>query len=248
MSTFNEIHALQFAWFTPEEAATKEIEATFRNTFGLMPDQVQRQRPPASPVPITVASATEGTTQFRVQAVPGRVDLFIEPTSNDPTHFPAFTDFAVILEGLTRAKTFCQFTGSGTYRQSFIVKLAKRVPDPAGFGDEFARILGVNNNLRGAADLSFQLNKTVHLGQYDINRVLRWTAETAQYQQFSFNAAAPLTPGPIGLAYFVTYLIDINTVPNLGKSFDAGGQIAVLEKLGSVVQRCVGFESLGDVK
>jgi hypothetical protein len=249
VTAFNEIHAVQFAWFTPEDRVTKDIEAAFRSVVGVEPDQIQRQRPPATPVPILVASAIVGTTQFRVQAVPGRVDLFIEPMSNDPVHFPFFDDFAVIQESLAKAKLFCQFTGSSTFRQSFVVKIAKRLPDAAGFGGEFRRILGVDYDLSGVADLAFQMNKVTKLGQYDINRVLRWTSEVAQVQQVSFAAASQGMPAGavVGLAHFVSYVIDINTVPS-GKSFDAGGQISVLEKLGSVVQRCVAFETLGDVK
>lgn len=228
---------------------TKDIEAAFRSAIGLLPDQVQRQRPPATPVPIVVASATENGTQFKVQAVPGRVDLFVEPVSNDPRSFPAFTDFGIIPESLSKAKAFCHSTGSSTYRQSFIVRLAKRLPDATGFGDEFVRILGVQNNLSGASDLVFQMNKIVRLGQYDINRVLKWAAEVAQFQQISFSPAMPGQPSGslVGLAHFVSYVMDINTVPS-GRAFDAGGQISVLEKLASVVQRCAGFESLGDVK
>ncbi|UCI06281.1 hypothetical protein [Mesorhizobium sp. B1-1-8] len=251
LSAFNEIHALQFAWFTPEDKATKDIETTFRSVTGLDPDQVQRQRPPATPVPILVASATQSTTgtQFRIQVVPGRVDLFIEPLSNDPLQFPYFSDFGIIPESLAKAKSFCQFTGSSTVRQSFIVRLAKRLPDASAFGPEFRKILGVDYDLGGASDLVFQFNKIVRLGQYDINRVLRWAAEIAQVQQVSFAAGSQGIPAGavVGTAHMVSYVMDINTVPN-GKSFDAGGQISVLEKLGSVVQRCVAFESVGDVK
>lgn len=249
MTAFNEVHAVQFAWFTPEDRVTKDIEAAFRAVVGVDPDQIQRQRPPATPVPILVASAIVDATQYRVQAVPGRIDLFVEPVSNDPVHFPFFGNFGVIQDSLTKAKLFCQFTGSSTFRQSFVVKIAKRLPDASGFGNEFRKILGVDHDLSGVADLAFQMNKVARLGQHDINRVLRWTSEVAQVQQVSFASASQGMPmgSVVGLAHFVSYVIDINSVPG-GKSFDAGGQISLLEKLGSVVQRCVEFETLGDVK
>ncbi|TIN10371.1 hypothetical protein [Mesorhizobium sp.] len=254
MTAFNELQSLQFAWFTADESATKDIETTFRKVIGTLPDQVQRQRPPATPIPILVASAVVDTTQFRVQAVPGRVDLFVEPVSNDPSNFPFFSDLAVIQNSLSKAKAFCQFTGSAG-RQSFVVKIAKRLTNASAFGDEFQKILGVEHNMSGTADLIFQINKVVRLGQLEINRVLRWSAENAQYQQFALNAHGSIAVGPpigvqntvLGSAHFVSYVMDINTVPN-GKSYDAGGQTSVLEKLGSVVQRCLAFETLGDVK
>ncbi|TJV70302.1 MAG: hypothetical protein E5X76_19900 [Mesorhizobium sp.] len=250
MTSFNEIQALQFAWFTGDETPYGNIEAAFKAVTGVDAEQLQRQRPPNTPVPLSNASAVvDSKAQIRLQVSPGRADIFIEPVSTEPS-FPFFDSPDVVNEYLQKAKKYCKYSGK-VNRQSFIIKIAKRVPSATAFGAEFAKVLGSHFDEAGTSDHVLQINKRVKLGALEINRVLKWATEIGEIHRVSvngqFSAPGIFTPTVVVASNFVTYLIDVNTVPT-DKLVDAGGQIAILDKLSLVVKQCMEFESLGDLK
>lgn len=246
LPSFDELQSLQFVWFLSGGDTAQGTEEVFKTVFGFEPDNIQRQRPPSVPFPLTLASAVDSNVHVRLQMSPARVDMVIDPIPVGDEQFPHFKDFSIIDKYLAAAMTYCRVGEMRATRQSFIIRTAARMKTREEFGPEFAKILQSEAALEDTSEHLIQINKRTKVDELEINRVLRWSTEERHVQQFAMAPGEFSFGSIVGVANFMVYIMDINTVPAV--PLDGEGQILVLEKLAVVVKNCLNFSAIGDLK
>ncbi|CAI2936189.1 hypothetical protein [Aminobacter niigataensis] len=251
MPVFDEIHSLQFVWFTSGEPP-HAVDVLLHGITGSEPDHVQRFKPPAAPVPVSLAASRIDDADIRIQIAPGRVDLTVTPADamvgSDTARFESN---AVVTRYVEKAKAISGLIGAA-FRQSIVIKAAKKVASEDEVGAAFTELLGMEADLTGAADLSFSINRRVEFDGVTYNRVLRWQAETTQLHQVmggghlggipDFGAAPP-----IARSTYMTYILDINTVP-LTTLRQPAELEKVFDRISAIAFEALKFERAGDLR
>lgn len=245
LGTYNRFGPIQFVWFTASDTSAV-VERAFKLILGEEAAQVQRIRPPASPVPITIASSVVDDRQVRVQSAPGRLDFFAEPApaSSFVPDIPAF-DSVSDLEPYIQSVLNMGSIFNETTRQAIVLHARRKMSSPDEVGSLFSQIVGHNQIYDGALDLVFQLNKRKTAGTFEINRVLRWQSETAQFGQVDASSGHG-NAFKLDDAFYISYILDMNTVPNERK-FSSGEQAHVFNELYKAILDALEFETVGDV-
>lgn len=237
------VRSLQIVWFIPAEppAPFKLFEAL----VGQQPDAFQKMGPPQSPFPVVMESAVKNGVQHRLQSHSGRVDFFLEGVGGNP--IAVLPEAAgVYLEFLrSKIEAAAPIVGKIT-RLAVVVTLARELeglPDiAASFGGLFSNKL----SLDGARDLNFQISRPTTVDGLDINRLLRWTGEVASFQQFVNGWPQNLLISTVD-SYYLSRMLDVNTVPKDGELFGPELHGDIFAKLASVASSLIEVQRIEDI-
>ncbi|PBB85738.1 hypothetical protein [Mesorhizobium sp. WSM3876] len=251
MAGQKQLHSLQFSWFIGSEVASSDLDSKFRDIFGQEYDQFQRLKPPASPVPLTVASAVIGDADLRLQVGPGRADILIAPLSQEPTSdVPAFGNLNHALkEFIDVARRACGAFGLA-YRQSMITRVGTKFPNIEEATKQFSKVLGIKFDLSATSDQSFQINRRTEINGFSLNRVLRWLIELKETRVIAFNPGVGGAPAEelVGESIYLSYVLDINTVPNPMVFRDGRVQVDILNAIFQATEAALAFQTIGEFK
>ena len=213
MPGYDQYRMLQYAWFTLDDTMLVNFEQSFQACFGFQLDNLKRIRPPQAPTPTVVGTAVKDGVEFAMQATVMRTDIVIQGAEEPQRGRRAQKNIDGLLIFHSIAENACRIIKSN--RQSMIMQAARTVPTVEDLGSVFAEVLQTEAKLEGASEFIFQMNRRYAFDDIEINRVLKWEGEISQLAQIQFGQAtfAPVSR-VIEQSCYLTYLMDINTVPS----------------------------------
>ncbi|RUU50546.1 hypothetical protein [Mesorhizobium sp. M2C.T.Ca.TU.002.02.1.1] len=244
MPKFDEIYAIQFAWFVTGEVRSDRLDQIFQDVLGRAPGQLQTLRPPQSPVPTVSASSNDDEAKFDLIWATGRVDFVISPPFGEGIDSFQFSMNDPLSHFLPYGEKLCGKFG-GSFRQSLIVRSGKTVETLDDAVTVFNSLLPGAEIKSASTDLAFQINRRKKFGSFELNRVLRWEAQRTVLGSVQFGAAGGL-PQQIPVRetrLHVTCTHDINTVPTQ-ETLATGAQKRVLAQLYKAVRQTLAISAV----
>lgn len=208
---------LQAVWFSPR---AREVDAAriYLAMTGREPDTVQTNKAPQAANPfLGVAQGALEHADAVVQVQQTRVDFFLNASSREAVVLPLISDTDRHIDDFVTNFQNAADAVPDVIRCALVLNCLK----PAPSLEEAASLVGwaISSpiDLRHATDLGFSANiqKTFANGDFRMNRVLRWSADT--YQMLNVQVGMPsmaVAPTATTLEQFAaTHYIDINMAP-----------------------------------
>lgn len=210
MPTYNKIGHLQFAWFGGTDPNHDSVVSALTRRFGRAPSEDSRLAPPQAPAPMRGTLFIHSNATIRVQSQVGRLDVIVSPIEH-VRGVPSLPMEA--LSTFERLYEDCGTVFEGSFRQAFHLRVFSEPLKPQEIGAEFGALLASDADLSRSIDLIFQMNSRSTIDGFDINRIARWSGEALE----TFQLVNGLQHG-IEQVYFISYLLDVNTVPTNDQS------------------------------
>lgn len=229
-------HVLQAVWFTSRLpiAPTDEM---FKSLVGTAPASLQNIAGGT-----TIAIGNSGGSFFRLQLMPGRVDLFETPQVQSISLFPLFPELAPALADFRgRIQRVGAFLGD-VARVAMVINVSEQVSSAIEASKLAAERTGIPLPFADATDFIFQINRRkpfIFTKNLEMNRVLKWAAQS--FQQVDLTTGTPVTSS----VHFATLSVDVNLSTSADQTlFAPDDQIAIFGEISAEIERLCTANSL----
>lgn len=227
---------IQFVWFVPHDSNIV-ADSVFTTLFKQDADTIQHNKVLRPDMPFLSAAIGQiDDVTCSVQIKPERIDLVIEASVTDHTHFdhePRIPTQATINSILKKISSIPIPVIPSVNRLSIIANLVEIADDYQTAVSRFCDLSGVPLLFDDSLDLVFQINRRKSFEpNYEMNRIMRYGIERSQLIAINQNQHEIVKADRCGCALH----LDFNTVPD-GRIIPPDKQTVVLTKLGQEIIR-----------
>jgi hypothetical protein len=234
------VQSLQAVWFTTGPITTP-ADALYQAMVGT-PASATQNLPVGN---LALAMGNVGTTSYRIQVAPARVDYFLVPTSpplsvNASMNLPTNIDLEI--------DNFIHQVHSGSsligdaIRLALVTNISHETPDTQASIALIAPHIGLTIPFNDGTDLLVQINRRLGLRSVagtEVNRVMKWGV--AEVQTIGVMQGTAPQVSQVSLASVTT---DINTIPT-SRLYLPGEQMAIFTEIATETKRLCAAKNLG---
>jgi hypothetical protein len=179
--------------------------------------------------------------QYRLQRQTNRLDFFANPSPSPGTRLPTISSIPNAIRKFREQLDASSDAITAINRLAIVVNVSEMTESANVANQRIAELTGIELPFADLSDLLFQANRRKYLTaipNMQVNRVLKWIAETFQVVEVVSGAFNTQTFNT------VTVSVDVNTVPVSGHLFEASEHAAILEAMAMEVERLCGMRTM----